>query len=78
MSVGFADLATSVEDFRPQLLALPEPKQEQAIRLAVELSMKGAFSAGNQLSPNAAGDFWTVFLELFKMLLPLIIELLKG
>jgi len=68
-----AAIADVASEMRNILSDYTYPIQVEAIKVAAELALVSA-----KPNPNEAGDFWTVFLELFKMLLPLILELLKG
>jgi len=68
--------ATVIESLRAALKCLSSEEQEKVLNLTIKLSLQAAMS---QRSPvHAAGDFWMVFMELFKLLLPLIIELIKS
>ena len=72
-----AEFNAVVAEMQPELANHSGAVQEKAIALAIEMAFKGV-AAKVATTPGAAGDFWTIFLELFKMLLPLILKLLTG
>ena len=73
---GTETIAAAVTVANSNLSDLSKDKREEIIRLTISIALE---AAGKQKSvTNAAGDFWVVFIELFKLLLPLILELFKG
>ena len=73
-----SDLAQAMQEMKPAMEGVPPAVQEKAVSMAIELAIKGAIASEGRIQPNAASDFWAIFLELFKMLLPILLELLKG
>jgi len=73
---GTETIAAAVAVVNTTLADLSEDKREKIVRITISIALE---AAGREHSlTNAAGDFWVLFLELFKLLLPLILELFKG
>ena len=69
-----AEMVAAMAEMKPVLAEHPAAVQERAIALSFDIAIRAA----GPYNPNAAGGWLAIVLELVKVLLPLILELIKG